>query len=77
MERGHHIIAQGDREGRDQMPKRGSGAGNRNLMMSQEKTKPKQSDPVKSKPRIVTLPGHGTCRSSCFDISTNKNNLPY
>lgn len=40
MERGHHIIAQGDREERDQMPKRGSGVGNRNLMMSQEKTKP-------------------------------------
>lgn len=54
MERGHHIIAQGDREGRDQMTKRGSGAGNRNLMMSQEKTKPKQADPVNSKPRIVS-----------------------
>lgn len=81
MERGHHIMAQGDREGRDQTPKRGSGAGNRNLMMSQEKTKPKQADPVKSKPRIVTLPGHRTCkwacRSSGFDISTNQNNLPH
>lgn len=72
MERGHHIIAQGDREGRDRMTKRGSGAGNRNLMMSHEKTKPKPSDPVKSKPRIVTLPGHMTCKwacpSLCFDI---------
>lgn len=80
MERGHHIIAEGDREGRDQIPKRGSGAGNRNLMTSQEKTKPKQADPVKLKPRILTLPGHGTCKwacpSSCFAFPTNQNNLP-
>lgn len=80
MERGHHIIAEGDREGRDQIPKRGSGAGNRTLMMSQEKTKPKQADQVKLKPRILTLPGHGTCKwacpSSCFAFPTNQNNLP-
>lgn len=72
MEKGHHIIAQGDWEGRDQMTKRGRGAGNRNLMMSQEKTKPKQADPVKSNPWLVTLPGRTTCkwacRSSRFDI---------
>ena len=81
MERGHCIIAQGDKGERDEMLKRGSGAGNRNLMTSQEKTKPKQTDPVKSKPRIVTLPGHGTCKwvcpSSGSDISMNQNNLPH
>lgn len=81
MGRGHHIIAQGDREERDRIPKRDSGAGNGNLMMSQEETKPKQVDPVKSKPRIATLPVHGTCKwaypSSRFDISTNQNNLPH
>lgn len=81
MERGHHIIAEGDRVERDQLPKRGSGAGNRNLMMSQEKTKPKQADPVKSKPRILTSAGHGTCKWACpssrFDGSTNQNNLPH
>lgn len=81
MERGHHIIAQGDRKERDQMLKRGSGAGNINLMMSQEKTKLKQADPVKSKPRIVTSPGHGTCKWACpssrFDILMNQNNLPH
>lgn len=74
MERGQHFIAQGDREERDQIPKRGSGAGNGNLMMSQEETKAKQLDPVKSK--MVTLAWHGTCKwpcpSSCFDISTHR-----
>lgn len=74
MERGQHFIAQGDREERDRIPKRGSGAGNGNLMMSQEETKAKQLDPVKSK--MVTLAWHGTCKwpcpSSCFDISTHR-----
>lgn len=74
MERGQHFIAQGDREERDQIPKRGSGAGNGNLMMSQEETKAKQLDPVKSK--MVTLAWHGTCKwpcpSLCFDISTHR-----
>lgn len=62
MERGHHIKPQGDKNERGQISKRGSGAGNWNLMMSQENTKLKQTDPVKSKSRIVTLWGQGTCK---------------